>query len=76
MRYITNECGDVKVRTVDGADKWLPKHLVNDITLMKAMHLTIVEAPKPFCEDLKIEEKELTEVAEVTPAKRGRTQKK
>ena len=70
MRYITNECGDIKVRSVDGMDKWLPKHLVEDVTLMKSMNLTIVEAPKPFCEDLKIEE--LIEVAEVTPAKRGR----
>ena len=67
---MTNECGDIKVRTIDGVDKWLPLHLVKDATLMKAMNLTVVEAPKPFCEELKTEDK--IEVAEVTPAKRGR----
>lgn len=70
MKYIINDQGDIKVRSKDGADKWLPKHLVEDATLMRAMELTVIEAPVPFCEEFKIEDN--TEVAEVTPAKRGR----
>lgn len=86
MKYIEDKDGQVKVREENGNDKYIMKHLAQDSMLMKAMKLTVVEAPVVFdgllCDEVKSinETEEITEdvieenetVAEVTTAKRGR----
>ena len=56
MAYVTNEDGEVKVRDAKGISKFIPKHLAEDRQLMNTMHFEIVEAPIPFCEELKVEQ--------------------
>lgn len=48
MKYIFNDDKDIKVRDEKGNEKFLPKHLVEDDSLMKRNGLKIVEAPVIF----------------------------
>jgi len=79
MNYIYSEDGlDVKViNPKTGQTKFLPKHIAENPRRMAALDLQIMEAPLKmeanFIEETKDPEQlDLTEVAEATPAKRGR----
>jgi hypothetical protein len=57
MNYKKNEAGDVMVRDAKGNPKYISEKLAKDAQLMKTMHFEVVEAPTPFCEEIKAEEK-------------------
>lgn len=83
MNYKRNEAGDVLVRDAKGNPKYIAEKLAKDAQLMKTMHMEVVEAPIPFCEEIKLEQgqmdserlevylpvEESKPVAEVSPAK-------
>lgn len=82
MNYVTNEQGEVKIRSKKGQFKWVQKKLAEDKQLMKTMGFEVVEPPlKPFAalkeepvkEQVEQEEESIeeTNVAEAIPAKRG-----
>ena len=82
MNYVTNEQGEVKIRSKKGQFKWVQKKLAEDKQLMKTMGFEVVEAPLAYeplkpqptmdVDEEQIEEIEETNVAEAIPAKRGR----
>ena len=53
MNYKRNEQDDVMVRDAKGNPKYISEKLAKDSQLMKAMHMEVVEAPIPFCEEIK-----------------------
>jgi len=56
MNYKRNEQDDVMVRDAKGNPKYISEKLAKDSQLMKAMHMEVVEAPIPFCEEIKLEQ--------------------
>lgn len=55
MNYKKNEAGDVLVRDAKGNPKYISEKLAKDAQLMKTMHMEVVEAPTPFCEQFPLE---------------------